>query len=453
MNRLFRAAAVILAALSMQDVCSAQFYKDVFQDSGINITSRKDLPAVRMLGLTMETYYSANHNPMELSAKDTLEQTAKMVTSDLDYNGCLLYPDGAPRFRMIYENGGSAGAHGRSLTEQGLENIRQFYYNGGSYVGSCAGAFISSKHFTTKMDSIPEGERKEYLHIYPALTKETELEKGADGIFPYTDHSIEPGSPLLKYFDFGGDMKVANVLHNGGAFLFDDDPRFFAPGTEILTRYLYDKDDKLVAEGKYPLTGKVSTWAYKADEKSGRLVDCGSHPEIETEGERMEWFASFLLYAMDGNGKPQVKAQLANGVERRMVKDTKDNDPAFTKIGDKQYHHFTVSVPKKAKNVKVTLSCPVEGIDLYLSAKKDDFAFIDGAKYKDVTFGGNKEMSIDNSWVKVKGKKQPKSTLWYIGVQCATTVTEVATDYGVAYTGKTEVLNGIPYTIKVTWDE
>ncbi|MBR5056746.1 MAG: hypothetical protein IKX03_06085, partial [Bacteroidales bacterium] len=41
---------------------------------------------------------------------------------------------------------------------------------------------------------------------------------------------------------------------------------------------------------------------------------------------------------------------------------------------------------------------------------------------------------------------------WYIGVYCATTVTATATSalpYYFIYSGKTEVLDGVPYSIKV----
>lgn len=56
-----------------------------------------------------------------------------------DENGILLYPDGEPRFRMIYVNGGLATQHGRSLGEDGRQRIRDYVAAGGSYLGSCAG--------------------------------------------------------------------------------------------------------------------------------------------------------------------------------------------------------------------------------------------------------------------------------------------------------------------------
>ena len=106
MKKLFCLALTALTLVAAQDICKAQYYKDLFQDSGINLTSRQDLPAARFLGLSYETYYSAKHSPMAITVKDTIEQTAIMVGSTIDENGVLLYPDGAPRFKMIYVNGG-----------------------------------------------------------------------------------------------------------------------------------------------------------------------------------------------------------------------------------------------------------------------------------------------------------------------------------------------------------
>lgn len=451
MKRITKVALALLMALSAQEGVSAAqdgYFKDVFMDGGINITSRKDLPSARFLGLSIEAYYSAPHKaPSKITLKDTIEQTLKMVHSDIDDNGCLLYPDGAPRYRVIYSNGGKAGKHGESLTEVGRQHIRDFVAHGGSYVGTCAGAFCSSKgdvNYNKDKKAFSADnyarDRWEYYGIYPAHTLST---SGLLGVT--TGMKVEPGSPLLRYFDFGGDMYIDSVYHNGGCFI-SEDPRTFAPGTEILLRYSLDPkmDADRVAEGRFSLTDSISAWAYKASEKTGRIVDCGSHPEGVTYGERLELFSSFLLYAMDGNGKPTVKGELKNGQKRVMDKETKDNDPAYTRIGDKQYHHFVVNIPEGAKKIKVKVTSPEYNyIDFNLAMNKGDFAFVKTATYKDITLGAEKVLEFDSL---PAGK-------WYIGVECATTVETVPTDYGVAYKGKLEVLNGIPYTITVTWNE
>jgi hypothetical protein len=45
--------------------------------------------------------------------------------------------------------------------------------------------------------------------------------------------------------------------------------------------------------------------------------------------------------------------------------------------------------------------------------------------------------------------KKPKAGKWYISVFCETTVTPDTGDNGIIYTGRTDVLNGVPYKIKV----
>ena len=430
MNKIFTAAATVLAALALQDTASAQgFYKDIFMDSGIHVTSRKDLPAARALGLSIETYYSAPHTPMQITAKDTLEQAERFIGSEIDENGVLLYPDGAPRFKMIYVNGGKAGRHGRSLTEAGRQHIRDFVSAGGSYWGTCAGAFLASTGYTG-CDTIPH---PNYVHVYPALVDDTDLDRTPTGM------KVEKNSPLLKYYDFGGDMYIDSVYHNGGCYA---DDKKLAKGTEVLLRYDYSTPER-IEKGLPLLTDKISAWAWKKDAKAGRVVIIGSHPEGEVSGERLDLACALVQYAIDGVGAPQVKGKLENGQTRFMNKKTGDHDPLFTRIGNKQYHHFTVKIPSKAKNIKVILRSKNEDIDLNLMMKKGDFAFRETADYEDVTLGSNKELKFDSL----------KGGLWYIGVECATTVETVETDCGVKYAGHTEVLNGIPYSIQVTWDK
>ena len=404
------------------------FYKDLYMDGGINLTSRKRLYAAEALGLSMEAYYSAPHGENgSLSAKDTAEQAARFAGSAIDENGVLLYPDGSPRFRAIYINGGHAKHHGLSLTKSGVEHIRQFVASGGSYVGTCAGAFIASQGSVHDEKPIPH-----YLQIYPGVVHNTWLSNA------YTGMKVEPGSPLLKYCDFGGDMYIDSVRHNGGCFASTakgDMPQ----GTEVLLRYDFDDSQRA---GKQKINGEIACWAYKGDKKSGRLVVIGSHPEIKAEGENLDLFKSILLYALDSGSHPEVKGELKKGEIRFMKKGSGDHDPRYACIGDLQYHHFTVNIPNKARNIRVILRCKKEGIDMNLTMRKGDFAFADRADYKDLTPGASKTLSFDSL---------PGGT-WYIGVECATTVETVATDCGVEYTGHTEVLNGIPYSIQVTWD-
>lgn len=403
------------------------YYKDIFMDSGIMLTSRKDLPAARYMGLSYEAFISATNKEEDLlTRKDTVLQTLLICGSAMDQNGILLYPDGQPRFRMIYMNGGKATQHGRSLTDLGRERIREYVEHGGSFVGTCAGAFNASYGIAKDNGKPHEG----YLGIWPGLTASTGLSNSATGMF------VEPDSPLLKYCDFGGDMRIDSVRHNGGCYAYFEQQ--FPEGTEILLRY--DADTIKV---KNSFHNQISAWAYKGSEEKGRIVLIGSHPEAVTSGERLDLMSAMIRYAMDGNANCQLKGELVNGNPRKMVKQSTDNDPAFTAIGDKQYHHFMIDIPPRTEKVTVNLES-IPGwtdYDLYLCAGYENFVFMDNAEYKEVSLGVSKTLTILN----------PKMGHLFISVFCDTTVENETTSYGINYVGRTDVLNGEPYIITVSY--
>ncbi|MBQ9137969.1 MAG: hypothetical protein IJX65_04975 [Alistipes sp.] len=401
------------------------YYKELFMDGGIHLTSRRKLPAARALGIDMEFFASAATK--ELTAQDTILQSRIFCGSDQDTNGPLLYPDGAPRFRAIYVNGGSAAKHARTLTAEGRERIRQFVAAGGSYIGTCAGAFLASA--ASKRTGKSERNRGLYLNLWPGTMHSTGLLKSR------TAMQLERGSALLRYYDFGGDGVIDSVRHNGGGYALEST---LPAGTEALTRYIFKDNDKV------KINNCISAWAYKKDEQSGRVVLVGSHPEAVTSGERLEYMSAMLLYAMDGNGKPKIKAELNSGQRIQMNLRTEDNLPERTAIGDRQYHHFTVTVPKGCKQMTIKLSGydGSDNFDLALSAHPRSFAFMDSAQYTDSTSGCYKTLTIT----------RPKPGVWYISVLCQTTVSAITGQYGTKYFGRTDVLNGVPYTISAEID-
>lgn len=403
-NRMIKTSLIVFVSMS---ICFGQtpgFFKDIFVDGGVYLTGMIDFPAAEDLGLDVEY----------LATDDIGTQSFAMITDDKDSNGHLLYPDGEPRFRLLYTNGGSSTNHGGSLRESGRNRVRTFYANGGSFMGSCAGAFISSVHW----DSI--GVNEAYYRIWPGRTGRTRL------IDSFTAHDIPADSPLLNYFDFGGDSVIVNVRHNGGCYARED--LDFPKHTEILLRYR--------SHSRPDLNGLASTWAYKPDDEHGRIVVIGSHPEFEQVGEIFELAQAMMLYALDGVGRPQVKAQLKTGELRNMDLFTEDSVPEFTRIGDKQYHHFTLAVPPEARRLTIELDAE-DGYDFNLYANLEDFAFENKSLFTSEMGGSDHELIVPVN----------ESGLWYIGVECATTVSSA----GPAYWGKTEVLNGVAYSIKATW--
>ncbi len=380
------------------------YFKDIFMDGGVFLTSRLTLPAADSLGLSLEA----------LATELVTYQTTVIIGDTNDSNGRLLYPDGLPRFRTIYTNGGLATSHGSSLGEEGRARIRQFFYNGGSYTGSCAGAFLACLSYEA-IGSIPE-----YYHIWPGRTGRTQL------LESYTGHFVPHNSPLLDYFDFGDDFYIPNIRHNGGCYARETP--FYPSGTEFLLRYDYPG---------LPFHEKASCWAYKEDELSGRVVVIGSHPEGLTSGEGLGLMEAILLYALDGIGSTTLKAELLNAQTRVMDQATEDSLPAFTKIGDKQYHHFTIDLPQEVSSFTLSIDGE-DGFDLFLYLDADTFAFEPNADYLSNQSGGNQTITIPGL----------APGLWYVGVECTSTV-NIAGNY---YYGDLSVLNGVAYSITATWD-
>jgi hypothetical protein len=151
-----------------------------------------------------------------------------------------------------------------------------------------------------------------------------------------------------------------------------------------------------------------------------------------------------MLHAMDGNPTPKVKGVLKEGEVREMNKRTEDNCPAYTRIGDRQYHHFELEVPRKYKRAVITL----EGykgenkFDLTLCAKRGELAYHDNTTHKSVARGCKKSLTID----------KPKAGKWFVSVFCETTVLALNNKYGTHYSGKVAVLNGVPYKISVRYE-
>lgn len=404
------------------------YYKDVFMDGGVALTSRYYLPTTRYLGLSIDYFASAKTD--KLTQKDTLLQTNIFCGSEEDTNGWLLYPDGAPRFRVIYVNGGRSGSHARSLTERGRELLREYVANGGSYVGTCAGAYMATSGARRNSGEIRNA--NSYLGLWPGYAKPTNLKKSRSTL------KIGKRSSLLRYFDFGGDRTVAEVYHNGGCSAFGYKDGTMPKGTEPLAYYKYDDTEKV------QIDGRVAVWSYKPTKQSGRVVMCGSHPEGVSEGERLEFMSAMLLYAMDGNPQPQLKGVLKAGEMREMDKRTEDEDPEYTRIGDRQYHHFAIEVPRGCKRAVVSLDGyqDAKRFDLTLCAKRDGFAFHDNTLHKVVSRGCKKQLVLE----------RPKSGKWYVSVFCETAVTSLRGKYGSRYTGRVSVLNGVPYKISVKYE-
>lgn len=403
-----------IMAFQYPQVPNKAFYKDIFLDAGIGLTSRKSLYAASYLNLSLEGIsFSRNY-----SLPNEKEMQEKIISGDVeDENGRLLYPDGQPRYRLLFVNGGDSRMHGQSFNDKALNRMRQFVANGGSYVGTCAGAFFASAGYDSHCNY------PYYLSAWPGMTIHTGLSDSSTGI------AIEKDSPLLNYYDFGGDYYVENVRHNKGGY-----PAELPNNTEVLARYDYPQKEAIHLQ--------PSIWAYKPDSHTGRVLMEGSHPEEVASGERRDLTAAMILYALDGVGTTSLKGFLQNGKERVMNKSSEDGDPYFAKIGDLQCHHFVVSIPPDAQNILVRIEGDID-CDMVLMMRQGTFAYPDSADYFVADGGPHQEMVFQTL----------EAGLWYIAVQNMTTVSVNDTGYGQEYAGRTDVLNGIPYKIMVSWDK
>ncbi len=387
------------------------FYKDIFMSSGKSLTSRKRLHAAESIGLEYEYY----------AGSDVTRQNHFLIGSAEDANGILLYPDGSPRFRMLYVNGGGATSHGKSLTKDGRNRLRGFYRSGGSYCGSCAGSFLSGRNVDKRSER-----RLGYLHIFPFNTLNTGIKKTRVG------HQIPQDSPLLRYRDFGEDSSVLNVYHNNGNWL---DTTADLPGIEVLARYSHPG---------HKIDGGAAIWAYQAKKTDGRIVNIGCHPEGSSEGELLALTEACFLHALSGTGRPRLKATLKLGDAREMSRSTSDDQPSFTKIGDRQYHHFAFDVPDSAGSITIEMTSKEKNVDLHLLLCKDSIAFRSNSSLFDLRSGANKKLS-----------HQLSPGRWYLSVYCATTVQTINDpDSGFyRYVGDRSILNGAAYTIRVDQSE
>lgn len=441
MKRFVVVAALLCAALptvasprkmekSRAEVLSRNqgFYKEIFMNGGVFLSSRKTLPSAPFLGVEMEFFASAKNK----NETDSLLQQKIFCGSEEDTNGWLLYPDGAPRYRMMYVNGGVGSRHAKYMGHVARERINTFFNNGGSYVGTCAGTYTACKGSVMGRNNDDVRTSKFYWSLWPGYVQATKLSKSNTSI------KLEKKSPLLRYFDFGGDGEVAKVFHNGGCFAYEGYLIDMPSNTEPLARYVYENTERV------KIDEKLAIWGYKPNKNSGRAVLCGSHPEGVKEGERLELMAAMVLYAMDGNAKPQPKGVLVEGKVREMKKRTEDNVPAYTRIGDRQYHHFEVDVPAKCKKMVVSLA-GYDGerdYDLVLYAKQGELAFENNSIAKAKAKACDAELVV----------KKPKRGKWYVSVHCKTTVEAKVGEKGTYYEGDLSVLNGVPYKISVRYE-
>lgn len=472
------------------DVKARGYYKSLFIDAGVDLLDYykpSDLPFIEECGLGADyEYFVADTNTVSQIAVQ--RQCFARTTADglgwSDQNGQLLYPDGEPRFRLLFVNGGFSKNHGLSLSKQALDNVNSFYRNGGSYVGVCAGSFLATTFYgNTRRYGNADTEEDCSFGIWPGSLSPSRIpvtinDVTVDGTKYKGWGTVVTGmkviSDELADYSFAVGDTLQNTAHLGGCYLSKTSSNLsFNP--DILATYQFvdpDKYQSRPAEYHYTqenldktefpnpfyaynsrgektnsrnLVDSVSTFAYKASSISGRAVLCGSHPERKKAGNRqLQYMKMMVDYAIDGNGAPAVKKELEMNETLVMNKSWDDGDPKHTKIGDRQYHHFIFNNVTELENVMIELNCSAPGVNLFLALRMDDYAWISDADYVLCNDGGDKYFNV---------KKLPAGK-WYISVYCASTIDSSPNAEGgyphyFKYSGHTELLDGIPYSISI----
>jgi hypothetical protein len=305
----------------------------------------------------------------------TSTQNSTIIGSSSDSNGVLLYPDGAPRFRVVYVNGGSAGGHGRDLGSEGRSRFQDFFFNGGSYTGSCAGAYIATSLLSS------------YFHLWPGRpTYDGSFSTYVDVTFDQLDHPL-----VKKFMELNGSRVATNVRFIGGP-MFWPQQNYIDIGTEYLGEVDADNNNG-------NLEGSMFVIAWKKDVNSGRMVVQVGHPEYDYNMSQRYLMASVLWYALDGQAtQPKLKGKLQNDVP--LVQS------GSQAVGDKQYHRYTIDVPEGMQSLEIELYGLEDDVDLF--AHPTCPCHTNNAVYRSTNDGINNEKITVNN---------PTAGEWHISVR------------------------------------
>ncbi|MBQ0025247.1 MAG: fimbrillin family protein [Bacteroidales bacterium] len=453
------------------DVPEKSFYKDVFIDATMYLDNmRTELGSNTITGgqipLIPQAYYDLYGKDtwsdnveyawaFNNGASDSLLMRSIICGNESDLNGALLYPDGEPRFKMMFSYGGKASNHGRAVGEDGRNNVSTFYANGGCYVGSCAGAYLSVPIWNNSPAEYSYGLMDGGVARFSGMYISNE---------PYYNTlTVTGGTRFSELCGFGaGDVAVDSVQHNGGCYL---DEKQLPPRGEILALFsstAYPEENlQIDVTHSNPKTclNHPCIWAYKRNDISGRLVSCGSHPERCNTEKVNSLYKAEVLYAMEGFGNASAKAVLKNGETRLM--NLHKGDPAHCGIGDKQYHHFVIFLAKDVKELTVILDWDSKA-RLDLGLRHESFAFLDEIEQPFSRISPYENAFVESP-LSITLKDVPAG-MWFVSVhcqECPGTVIQTWANLSprriggyFEYKGTDEqmaALNGIPYRITAQW--
>lgn len=432
----------VLERVRKDVVDSVSYFKSVFLDGGFCLDDGANVNGyVYRVPLAIQDRFTTDDtqrlyllDSKKNTTVDTAMQKALFLPDSQDPNGILFYPDGAPRFRMLFIHGGkseNAKLHGSLLDSLARENVREFFRRGGSVVTSGgAGTVLAGS-------TLNGTAAEEYFHLYDGNVKDN----GA-GVSSSVTITVPAGSALGE--GYASSFSIPNLK---GVYL---DEQNASEGVEILARYVQTS-----------CKNQPAVWAYKPSLNSGRLVACGARPDQNSNNPSNTYrmFRAELDYALAGSGCARVKGVLHNGEIRPMV--NQDGDPDYIGIGDRQCHYFVMDLKKDVSKLKLHLNWDNKvAMGVYL--KKDGFAFPGGDNDYEIESPGDKELTSQHNELEMN-LEGLQAGLWYVTVRCASEPDYIfgggSENYGYSYklsssntNDKYQLLKGIPYSIVSSWN-
>lgn len=176
----------------------------------------------------------------------TPEARIKLVNSDYLRNKAW-----EAKTAALIMGGGMCGEWDKSLQEDGVKKIHDYVFNGGKYLGICAGAYFAatSSHFSL-LGKLPI-EKSRPLRFFQG--------RAVGPIFPTADH-LSPQAALAAKIDLA---TVSGHCYYQGGCLFDIQAD--SPLTKVIANYAYPYRGAAIISCK---VGK------------GQAVLCGLHPEF-----------------------------------------------------------------------------------------------------------------------------------------------------------------------------
>lgn len=193
--------------------------------------------------------------------------------------------------KLFIMPGGADIPYLKKLKGKGNESIRNFVYNGGSYLGLCAGAYYGASMIEFDKDGPLEVTGKRELNFYPGIAKGPIL-----ATYHYDSQKGARAALITPHFD---DLKKAYVFYNGGSTFLDI---YKYPATTILATYQNNQPaiiQNKVGKGVSILSGvHIEYSPHLLDDKDNYLKNIKAKIE-KTNIQRKQIFKAVIMKLID----------------------------------------------------------------------------------------------------------------------------------------------------------